>query len=136
MRKVMVFVLAAVLLVGVSYALAQESSAVTPPKPGDQPSSMAGPGSMTPPQLMQQMQDTMQQMQTMMRKPKTSSADMKQLQDMISQMQSMMNQMKISYMMQMCGSCPMMKQGQQPSSMPPSSPPPSPSGQPEPEKKP
>ena len=143
MRKVMVFVLVAVLLVGVSYALAQESGAVTPPKPGDQPqSSMMGPGSMmgqgamATPQLMQQMQDTMQQMQGMMRKPKVTSAEMKQMQDMLNQMQSMMNQMQISYMMQMCGSCPMMKQGQQPSSMPPSSPPPPPSGQSEPEKKP
>lgn len=142
MRKVMVFVLVAVLLVGVSYALAQESGAVTSPKPGDQPSSMMGPGSMAgagatnAPQLMQQMQDTMQQMQGLMRKPKTTSADMKQLQDMTNQMQSMMNQMQISYMMQMCGSCPMMKPGQQPSSMPPPSQPPTPSAQSEPEKKP
>ena len=132
MRKVMAFVLVAALLVSVSYAFAQESSAVTPPKPGTQPQSPTmGQGSMATPQLMQQMQDTMQQMQAMMRKPKVTTAEMKQMQDMLNQMQGMMNQMQLSYMMQMCGSCPMMKPGQQPSSTSPSSSPSAPSSQPQ-----
>lgn len=140
MRKVMVFVLVAAVLICFSYAVAQESGGTPASRPGEHPSSMMGQGSMAAPQLMQQMQDTMQQMQGMMRKPKVTSAEMKQLQDMTNQLQSMMNQMQISYMMQMCGSCPMMKPGQQPSSMPPATPPPAslpqtPSGQPEQEKK-
>ena len=137
MRKVMAFVLVAALLVCFSYAVAQESGGVPASKSGEQPQMpMMGQGAMAAPQLMQQMQDTMQQMQGMMRKPKVTTAEMKQMQDMLNQMQSMMNQMQISFMMQMCGSCPMMKQGQQPSSMPPPlSQPQTPPAQPEQEKK-
>ena len=123
MRRIMVVMLAAMLLVSFSFAMAQEKG----PKPDEQsqsptmgPGSMQGgmpsqppgmgQGSMMAPQLMQQMQDTMQQMQGMMRKPKVTTAEMKQLQDMLNQMQGMMNQMQINTMMQRCWSCPMVKQ--------------------------
>ncbi len=131
MRKMAIFTLAMVLVFGVGYAAAQEAG----PKPGDMPQSLPmggqppamGQGSLTNPQLMQQMQDTMQQMQTMMQKPKMTPAETKKLQDMLNQMQGVMNQMQINTMMQMCGACPMMKQLPQGSSMPPSGAPGTPS---------
>ncbi len=133
MRKIMVFMLAAALLVSFGSAIAQEKA----PKSGEQPSTTMpsssmpggqpqpqemGQGSISGPQLMQQMQDTMQQMQGVMRKPRMTNSELKQLQDMLNQMQGMMNQMQIMTMMQMCGPCPMMKQTPPSESTPPQTP--------------
>ena len=136
MRRIMVVMVAAMLLVSFSFAMAQEkepkageptqSPTMSPGSmPGGMPSQSPamGQGSMAPTQLMQQMQDTMQQMQGLMRKPKVATAEMKQLQDMLNQMQGMMNQMQINTMMQMCGSCPMMKQTPPTGSTTPQTPP-------------
>ena len=97
MRRIMLVMLAAMLLVSFSFAMAQEKepkagepSQSPTMSPGSMPGGMPsqppamGQGSMTAPQLMQQMQDTMQQMQGMMRKPKMTTAEMKQLQDMLN----------------------------------------------------
>ncbi len=113
MRKVMVFLLAASLLLGTGYALAQPGEGQTP-QPGQTqpPGTMMGSQEMS--QMMKQMQDNMQQMQQMMSKGKMSATDLKKMQDMFNQMQVMMNQMQMMSMMQMCGSCPMMKQMQAP----------------------
>ncbi len=133
MRKIIVFIMAAALLVSFGSAIAQEKA----PKPGEQPSTTTPPGSMpggqpqpqemgqgsiSGPQLMQQMQDTMQQMQGVMRKPKMTAAETKQLQDMLNQMQGMMNQMQITTMLQMCGSGPLTKQTPSSESTPPQTP--------------
>jgi hypothetical protein len=108
MRKAMAFILAASLLLGAGYAMAQEEGKT--PQPGQTQLQETMIGGQDMPQVMKQMQDTMQQMQQMMAKGKMAPADLKKMQDMFNQMQVMMNQMQMMHMMQMCRMYPMMKQ--------------------------
>jgi hypothetical protein len=102
MRKLSIFILAASLLIGSGYALAQ------PQREGPGPQSGA---SGTPPaiinprqenaQVMQQLQKTMEQLKAMINKDKMSADDMKKMQDTLNQMQGMMNHLQVIAMVQM-----------------------------------
>ena len=122
MRKVMVFILTASLLMGAGYVMAQAPGEVQTPQPGQMQPQGAMMGSQEMPQMMKQMQDNMQQMQQMMSKSKMTPADLKKMQDMFNQMQVMLNQMHMIGMMQMMQNCPMMKQMQTPGAQPQATP--------------
>jgi hypothetical protein len=101
MRKLSIVILAASLLIGSGYALAQPQRE----GPGPQSGAKASPPFFNPvqrtTQLAQQLQQNIEQMQVIISKDKMAADDRKKMQDMFNQMQGMMNHLQIIAMVQM-----------------------------------
>ncbi len=92
MRKIIIFILASMLLIGSGMTMAQEKGGgqAQPPQAQTQPSAPT----MGPPPMMHQMQQTLQKMQDMMSQGKMTPEAMKEMQGMVNQMQGMVTQMQ------------------------------------------